>query len=62
MEDALPEPLRPPAMHDPSTVAVVKIGDRWFTRFTSLRQPDPRLNGAVAYQGLTFYMPHDEAP
>lgn len=53
----VPEPLRPPVMHDPSTVAVVNIGGRWYTRFTTLRLPERRGFAAV---GITYYMPHDE--
>lgn len=58
-----PEPLRPPAMHDPTSVAVVQIEGRWYTRFTTLVHiADPRLRGrgAVALVGTTYYMPHDE--
>jgi hypothetical protein len=55
-----PEPLRPPAPHDPSSVEAVEIGGRWYTRFTTLAPHDPRLRGAVAHVGITYYMPHDE--
>lgn len=57
-----PEPLCPPAMHDPSTVAVVEIEGRWYTRFTTLALPDPRHRGRAAVVGTTYYMPHESLP
>lgn len=59
-EDTAPEPLRPPGMHDPSTVAVVQIEGRWYTRFTTIVPPEPRVRGVVSWHGLTYYMPHEE--